>query len=69
MTTRGRVWPDPAPDPYVEPGEDPGTHLLPNLTRLRFMDWDERFELLELVRDWDGPIVRRWRQTVADLDA
>jgi hypothetical protein len=61
------VWPDPAPDPEVEPDEDPDFHLLPNRERWRRLSTEERVELLELIDDWDGPLVQRWREAVAGL--
>lgn len=63
------VWPEPRPEPDVEHGEDPETHLLPNLERLRSLPPETRQELLDLVREWDGPVVERFRARVADLRA
>jgi hypothetical protein len=60
-------WPDPQPDPPAEPGEDFVTHLLPTLERLRAMTPRERFELLDLVDDWHGPLVERFRTWVIGL--
>jgi hypothetical protein len=61
-------WPEPADDPDVERGEDPETHLLPNLARLRAMTPDQRAELVELVRDWEGPLVERFRAQAAAVE-
>ena len=54
-------WPEPQPDPDPEPGEDPVTHLLPNTARLRSMDPAAVLELIQVVRDWRGPLVDTWR--------
>jgi hypothetical protein len=62
------VWPDPAPDPPVERGEDPVTQLLPNLERLRAMTPRQRRELVRLVIDWQGPLVEWFRDTVETID-
>lgn len=62
------VWPDPQPDPPEKPGEDPDTHLLPNLDRLRRMSRAERHDLRHRVADWDGPLVEQFRQRVQELD-
>jgi hypothetical protein len=61
-------WPDPRPDPDEEPGEDPESHLLPNLARLQAMTPEQRAELRELVADWEGPLVERFRQQVAEME-
>jgi hypothetical protein len=61
-------WPAPAHEPDIERGEDPDTHLLPNLARLQAMTPDQRRELVELVRDWEGPLVERFRARVANLE-
>lgn len=60
-------WPEPQPDSDSERGEDPETHLLPNLERLRNMTPEERRELVGLVADWRGELVERWRERVASL--
>ena len=60
-------WPEPAPDPPAEPGENHETHLLPDLARLRAMTPAERAELVERVRDWQGPLVERFRNRVRGL--
>jgi hypothetical protein len=62
------VWPDPAPEPETERGEDTETHLLPNRERLARMTRAERRELADLVREWTGPVVQRWRRMVAELE-
>lgn len=62
------VWPGPRPDPAFEQGEDPDTHLLPNLERLRALDRDQRRRLVELVADWDGPLVEAFRARVRELE-
>ncbi|HEY2303249.1 MAG TPA: hypothetical protein VGH66_15220 [Acidimicrobiales bacterium] len=58
-------WPPPQPDPETEPGEDPETHLLPNLDRIRGMDLDDLRQLVEAVRDWEGPLVVEFRSRAA----
>jgi hypothetical protein len=60
-------WPKPADDPVPERGEDPVTHLLPNLERLRAMRRRQRRHLLHLVEDWIGPKVEEFRERVASL--
>lgn len=60
-------WPDPQPDPETERGENSEFHLLPTLQRLRDMTPDERAELVELIRDWEGDLVEQWRERVAAL--
>ena len=62
------VWPEPAPEPLIEHGEDPITHLLPNSFRLASMERVDRLRLLGLVADWDGPLVQAWRRAVAELE-
>jgi hypothetical protein len=61
-------WPPPAPDPPHELGEDPQTHLLPNLERLRAMTREERRDLLRRVAEWEGPLVEQFRERVHRLD-
>jgi hypothetical protein len=58
---------EPTTEESEEHGEDPETHLLPNLERLRNMTPEERQELVNLVRDWEGDLVERWRERVASL--
>ena len=61
------VWPDPADDLDEERGEDPETHLLPNLARLRAMTVEERDIVIVLVADWRGPLVDLLRERVEAL--
>jgi hypothetical protein len=56
------VWPDPAPEPSDELGENTEGHLLPGTRQLRRLTREELLDLLELVGDWQGPIVRDWRR-------
>ena len=60
-------WPEPQPDPEEEPGEDLGTHLLPTLHRLRTMTPEQRRDIVERVRDWEGPLVESFRRRVESL--
>lgn len=60
-------WPDPAPEPDTEPGEDLDSHLLPNLHRLRTMTPEQRQDLLDRVRDWVGERVEQFRERVRSL--
>lgn len=60
-------WPDPQPDPAVEPGENPEGHLLPDLPRLRTLSPAQRAELLGLVADWEGDHVEEFRRRVRAL--
>ena len=54
--------------PDREHGEDPETHLLPNMERLRAMTPAQRADLRDRVADWVGPLVEQFRQRVAELD-
>ena len=62
------VWPDPQPDPEVEPGEDAETQLLPNMERLRAMTREQRDDLRDRVADWVGPLVEQFRVCICVPD-
>lgn len=59
---------EPVSEPAEEAGEDPETHLLPNLERLRAMTPEARRDLRDRVADWDGPLVDQFRARVAELE-
>lgn len=59
------TWPEPAPDPEEELGETE-EGLLPTLERIRNMDRPVLAELRDLVADWEGPLVTRFRERVAE---
>jgi hypothetical protein len=63
---QGTLWPDPAPDPDPERGETHPWHLLPDPDRIRSLDFPVLAELVELVRDWDGPLVDAFRLAAAE---
>jgi hypothetical protein len=56
------------PEPADEPGEGE-FGLLPDRGRLRRLTRADRHELVELAADWTGPLVERWRELVAEVDA
>jgi hypothetical protein len=58
-------WPEPAPDPAEEHGETT-EGVLPTLERIRTMSKEELTELRDLVLTWEGALVERFRQRVAE---
>ena len=58
---------EPAPEPEEEAGENTEFHLLPNRLRLRDMTPEQRADLVERVKDWEGREVDRWREAVASF--
>jgi hypothetical protein len=65
MSTTETEWPPPQPDPPEELGET-SEGLLPTLERIRTMTKEELIELRDLVTSWEGTLVERFRERVAD---
>jgi len=60
--------PKPTPEPSQEPGENLDFHLLPSIERLQAMTSTQRKALLELIKEWIGPLVLHFRVEIQKLE-